>query len=160
MTELRKRMIECLQLRGLAERTQKSYLRAVRQLAAHYHKSPALITESELRQYFLHLLNDKHYARHTMTIAICGIRFCYEQTLNRRWSIFDIVRPAPEKKLPVIPQSRRGATDSRWPQTAALPRLSQHHLLVRSALAGRLQSARRRYRQRPHYAPRPPRQGC
>jgi len=31
MTELRKRMIECLQLRGLSERTQKSYVRAVRQ---------------------------------------------------------------------------------------------------------------------------------
>jgi len=33
MTELRKRMIECLQLRGLSERTQESYVRAVRQLA-------------------------------------------------------------------------------------------------------------------------------
>ena len=53
MTELRKRMIECLQLRGLSERTQESYVRAVRQLAEHYHKSPALITEEELRQYFL-----------------------------------------------------------------------------------------------------------
>ena len=102
MTELRKRMIECLQLRGLSERTQDSYVRAVRQLAEHYHKSPAEITEAELRQYFLHLLNVKHYARNTMTVAICGIRFCYQQTLNRQWAIFDIVRPAPEKKLPVI----------------------------------------------------------
>jgi len=102
MTELRKRMIECLQLRGLAERTQESYLRAVRQLAAHYHKSPALITEEELRHYFLYLMNVKHYSRPTMTVAICGIRFFYEQTLNRNWAIFGIVRPAPEKKLPVI----------------------------------------------------------
>jgi hypothetical protein len=35
MTELRKRMIECLQLRGLSERTQESYVRAVRQLSEH-----------------------------------------------------------------------------------------------------------------------------
>jgi len=48
MTELRKRMIECLQLRGLSERTQESYVRAVRQLSEHYHKSPDLITEEEL----------------------------------------------------------------------------------------------------------------
>jgi len=95
-------MIECLQLRGLAERTQEAYTRAVRQLAAHYHKSPDQITEEELRQYFLHLKNFKHYSRTTMTIAICGIRFFYEQTLNRNWAIFGIVRPAPEKKLPVI----------------------------------------------------------
>ncbi|HYN26398.1 MAG TPA: site-specific integrase [Pyrinomonadaceae bacterium] len=102
MTELRKRMIECLQLRGLSERTQESYVRAVRQLAEHYHKSPDLISEEELRQYFLFIKNIKHYSRNTMTIAICGIRFCYEQTLNRNWAIFGIVRPAPEKKLPVI----------------------------------------------------------
>ena len=102
MTELRKRMIECLQLRGLSARTQESYVRAVRQLAEHYHRSPALITEAELRQYFLHLLNVKHYSRNTMTIAICGIRCFYKDTLNREWSIFGIVRPAPEKKLPVI----------------------------------------------------------
>jgi len=66
------------------------------------HKSPDLITEEELRQYFLYLKNVKHYSRNTMTIAICGIRFFYEQTLNRNWAIFGIVRPAPEKKLPVI----------------------------------------------------------
>jgi integrase/recombinase XerD len=102
MSELRKRMIECLQLRGLAERTQEAYTRAVRQLAAHYHKSPDRISEAELRQYFLYLKNVKHYSRNTMTVAICGIRFFYEQTLNRNWAIFGIVRPAPEKKLPVI----------------------------------------------------------
>ncbi len=59
MTELRKRMIECLQLRGLSERTQEAYTRAVRQLAEHYHKSPDLMTEEELRQYFLFIKNVK-----------------------------------------------------------------------------------------------------
>lgn len=102
MTELRKKMIECLQLRGLSERTQEAYTRAVRQLAEHYHKSPDLITEEELRQYFLHIINVKHYSRNTTTIALCGIRFFFEQTLNRNWNLFNIVRPAPEHKLPVI----------------------------------------------------------
>ena len=102
MTELRKRMIECLQLRGLSERTQESYVRAVRQLAEHYHKSPDLITEGELRQYFLYLKNVKHYSRSTATIAICGIKFFFERTLEKDWTTFSLVRPAPEKKLPVI----------------------------------------------------------
>ena len=75
MSELRQKMIECLQLRGLSERTQEAYVRAVRQLSEHYHKSPDLITEEELRQYFLHLKNFKHYSRNTMTIAICGVLF-------------------------------------------------------------------------------------
>jgi site-specific recombinase XerD len=95
-------MIECLQLRGLSARTQESYVRAVRQLAEHYHKSPDLITEAELRQYLLYLKNVKHYSRNTMTIAICGIRFFYQQALNHNWHVFGIGRPTPEKKLPVI----------------------------------------------------------
>jgi len=85
-----------------SERTQEAYVRAVRQLSEHYHKSPDQITEEELRQYFPYLMNVKQYSRPTMTIAICGIRFVYQQALNRNWNIFGIVRPAPEQKLPVI----------------------------------------------------------
>ena len=63
MTDLQKRMIESLQLRGMSERTQEAYVRAVRQLAHHYRKSPDLVTEEELRQYFLHIKNVKNYSR-------------------------------------------------------------------------------------------------
>ena len=82
MTELRKRMIECLQLRGFSERTQEAYVRAVRQLSDHYNKSPDLVTEEELRQYFLYIKNVKKYARPTTNIALCGIKFFFQQTLG------------------------------------------------------------------------------
>ena len=90
MTELRKRMIECLQLRGLSARTQEMYVRAVRQLAEHYHKSPDVITEEELRQYFLYLKNVKQYSRSASTIALCGIKFFFEQTLHRDWTTLQL----------------------------------------------------------------------
>jgi integrase/recombinase XerD len=102
MTPLRQRMIADLQLRGLAERTQEMYVRAVRQLAEHYHKSPDRITEEELRQYFLYLKNVKHYSRSASTIALCGIKFFYEHTLRREWTTLTFVRAPREKKLPVI----------------------------------------------------------
>ena len=102
MTELRKRMIECLQLRGLSARTQEMYVRAVRQLAEHYRKSPDFITEEELRQYFLYIKNVKHYSRSASTIALCGIKFFFEHTLNRDWTTLSVVRAPREKKLPVI----------------------------------------------------------
>ena len=102
MTELRKRMIESLQLRGLSERTQESYLRAVRQLAQHFHKSPDLISEDELRDYFLYIINVKKWSRPTITIALCAIKFFFEFTLKRQWTILNFVRPKAEKKLPVI----------------------------------------------------------
>ena len=60
---LRQKMIEDMQLRGFAARTQEAYLLAVSQLARHYRKSPDQINEEELRQYFLFLKNDKHASR-------------------------------------------------------------------------------------------------
>jgi site-specific recombinase XerD len=102
MSILRQKMIEDLQLRGLSARTQESYVQAVRQLAAHYHKSPDHISEEELRQYFLFLKNVKHVSRSTHTLALCGIKFFYEHTLKREWHTLTIARPAKEKKLPVV----------------------------------------------------------
>jgi integrase/recombinase XerD len=102
MTELRKRMIECLQLRGLSARTQEMYVRAVRQLAEHYRKSPDMITEEELRQSFLDLKNVKQYSRSASTIALCGIKCFFQHTLNRNWTTLTFVRPPREQKLPVI----------------------------------------------------------
>jgi integrase/recombinase XerD len=95
-------MIEDMQLRGFAERTQEAYLSAVRQLAKHYRKPPDQIDEEELRQYFLFLKNEKHAARNTCTIALCGIKFFFERTLGREWKTFDFLRPQKEKKLPVV----------------------------------------------------------
>ena len=79
MTPLRLRMLEDMQLRGFSARTQGCYVAAVRQLAEHYHRGPDLLTEEDLRQYFLYLANDKKVARATATIALCGIRFFFEQ---------------------------------------------------------------------------------
>ena len=102
MTDLRKRMIESLQLRGMSGRTQEAYVRAVRQLAQHYRKSPDLVTEEELRQYFLYIKNVKNYSRPTTTIALCGIKFFFQHTLGSRWTTFELIRPPREKKLPTI----------------------------------------------------------
>lgn len=102
MTELRNRMIQDLQLRGFSERTQEMYVRAVRQLAEHFHKSPDQITEEELRQYFLYIKNVKHYSRSASTIALCGIKFFFEHTLKRDWPTLTFVRAPREKKLPVL----------------------------------------------------------
>lgn len=102
MTPLRQRMLEDMQLRGCSARTQEAYVHAVRQLAVHFHKPPDQLTEDHLREYFLSLATVKHFARASFTIALCGIKFFYERTLGREWQILDLVRPAREKKLPVI----------------------------------------------------------
>lgn len=102
MTELRKRMIEDMQLRGMSKRTVEMYVRAVRQLAQHYKKSPDKINEEELRQYFLYNLNVRKWSRVASTIALCGIKFFYTHTLKREWTTLTFVRPEKEKRLPVV----------------------------------------------------------
>jgi integrase/recombinase XerD len=92
MTPLRQRMVEDMQLRGLSEKTQEAYVRAVRQLAEHYGKSPDRINEEELRQYFLYLKNDKQAASSTLNVTLNGIKFFYQHTLRREWPTFDLVR--------------------------------------------------------------------
>jgi integrase/recombinase XerD len=102
MTHLRQRMIEDMQLRGLAEGTQDAYVRAVKQLAKHCGKSPDHISQEEVRQYFLYLRNDRQLSSSTLTVALCGVKFFYQQTLKREWPMLDLMRPRNEKKLPVV----------------------------------------------------------
>lgn len=102
MTPLRQRMLEDMQLRGLSVLTQQRYLQAISLLARHYNTSPDQLTEEELRQYFLYLRNEKQVARSTSTVALCAIKFLFEQTLQRPWPILDFVRAPKEHKLPVV----------------------------------------------------------
>ena len=102
MTPLRQRLIHDLQLRGYADRTVEAYVRAVAQLARFYHASPDRLTEEQIRHYLIHLSTVQKVARGTHTIALCGIKFFYQQTLARQWTVLDIARPKREKKLPVV----------------------------------------------------------
>jgi site-specific recombinase XerD len=95
-------MIEDMQLRGLSSRTQESYVREVRQLALYYDKSPELLSDEELRQYFLYLRNHKQASRSSCTVALCAIKFLFERTLQRPWPLLELVRPPQEHKLPVV----------------------------------------------------------
>jgi integrase/recombinase XerD len=102
MTPLRTRYIEDLQLHGFAPSTQQVYVCGVRQLAEHYHQSPDQLSEEQIRQYFLHLTRVRKVSRSKATITLCALKFLYEHTLQRAWPLFDLVRPRPEKKLPVV----------------------------------------------------------
>lgn len=102
MTHLRQRMIEDMQLRSLSENTQIAYVRAVRQLAEYYGKSPQDISEEELRNYFLYLKNEKQVSANTFGVAFYGIKFLFQYTLKIAWPTFDLIQPPRENKLPVV----------------------------------------------------------
>ena len=102
MTDLRRRMIADLQLAGYSEKTQQSYLMAVRGLAKYYRRSPDELSEEEVRAFFLHLINERKSAPSTVRIYLYGIKFFFTKTLQRQWAFLDVVRPAKRKRLPVV----------------------------------------------------------
>ena len=101
-TKVYDRMIEAMQLQSFSPRTQQSYVRAVRKLAEFYDKSPARITEAELCQYFLHRKNVDQWSSTACRIALCGIKFFYQKTLNRKWTKAKLIKPKKDKTLPII----------------------------------------------------------
>lgn len=102
MTPLRKRFYEDMQLHGLAARTQESYVQAVQGLARHYKRSPDLLSDEEIRGFFLHLINERKSSASTLTIYFSGIKLFYEKTLKRTWRVLGIERPPRPRRLPVV----------------------------------------------------------
>jgi len=101
-TALRKKMHQDLQLAGLSEGTQDVYLRAVRQLAVHFHTPPDGLNEAQVRDYLLYLKNDKKSASSTLGIASSAIKFFYSHTAPRDWPTLQRIRVQKEKRLPDV----------------------------------------------------------
>ena len=55
-----------------------------------------------MHRYFLFLTLEKKVARATTTIALCGIKFLFQNTFQRNWTWFKLLRPSRENKLPVV----------------------------------------------------------
>ena len=99
MTPLRCRMIEDMDLAGLAPRSQDLYIRSVRRLAAHYRRSPDELSEEEVRAYLLRL-RKRGAARGTFKTDYYGIRFFYHATLGRDWALFSKKDSPADAKAP------------------------------------------------------------
>jgi len=102
MNDWYQRMVDTLQLNGKGERTQQAYTRSVRMLSQFYEKTPDLVSEQELQDYFLQRKNVNHWSPKTMRICYCGIRFFYVNVLERNWHILSILRAQNERRLPAV----------------------------------------------------------
>lgn len=102
MTALRRRMMEDLQLAGYSPRTVESYIDTVRVLANYYRRSPDLLTDEDVRRFFVYLIDERKLSRSSITVYLSGIKFFFETTLKRKLKILDLVRPQPSKRLPVV----------------------------------------------------------
>ncbi len=87
MTELRRRMIEDMQLAGHSPGTQAAYVRVVRQLAGHFRLSPDRLTERQVRDYLMHLREARAVAQGTFQQHFFGIKFFFVNTLDYDWPL-------------------------------------------------------------------------
>ena len=102
MTPLRKRFIEDMQLRGLASTTQRSYLHYVAEFAKFYHTSPEHLDLEAIRQYELHLLEERKLSPQTINTFISAVQFLYRVTLEMPWGPGCFPRMRMPEKLPLV----------------------------------------------------------
>ena len=74
---LKQRMREDMQLRGFSPRTQETYLMRVTHFARYFRKLPDKLGKKEVREYFLHLVRDKHASYGVLNMTYCALKFIY-----------------------------------------------------------------------------------
>jgi integrase/recombinase XerD len=102
MKDYYQQSMRALQLAGMSDRTQECYTRSVRQLVDFYGKTPDLITEKELQDYFLHRRNIDKWSAATMRIGYSGIKFFFINVLQRDWHTLKLIYAKRDKTLPSV----------------------------------------------------------
>ena len=102
MTPLRKRFIEDMQLRGLAPTTQRSYLHYVEDYAKFFNTSPDRLDLEAVRQYEIHLLNERKLSAQSVNTFVSSVQFLYLTTLEMPWAKDNFPRLRVGSTLPVV----------------------------------------------------------
>jgi integrase/recombinase XerD len=102
MNPLRDQMLVDLQLSGAKPNTQKSYLREVDNLAKYFNRSPEELGETEIKEYLLYLIKERHLSEGTFRFYVAALKFFYRTTLKREWMVEKIRHPRAKRKLPIV----------------------------------------------------------
>jgi len=101
-THYRERLIGDLKLSKYADRTRKSYLERVTNLANYFDLCPSKLSDEQVRDYLLHVVNERNYAANSLRITTAGLKFFYRTTLKREIHFLDTVKAESRLKLPEI----------------------------------------------------------
>ena len=102
MTQLRKRTLEELERRNYSQATARTYIAAIRQFAAHFHRSPDQLGPIEIREYQLHLYQRKLNPQ-TIRTQTAALRFFYRKVLHQRLTADDLPLPKLHRRqIPIV----------------------------------------------------------
>ncbi len=102
MTPLRQRFIEDMQLRGLAPTTQRSYIHYVADFAKFFNTSPDRLDLEAVRQYEIHMLQERKLSPESVNIFVSSVQFLYLVTLEMPWGKDSFPRLRTASKLPEV----------------------------------------------------------
>ena len=101
ISPLRQRMIDDMRMRKLSDKTQRHYIRAVRQFAGFLGRSPDTASVEDLRRYQLHLV-DQGISPISLNATITGLKFFFDVTLDHAELIAKMRPVHVPHKLPVV----------------------------------------------------------
>jgi hypothetical protein len=84
-----------------------------RLLSDHFDCDPATLSESQVRDYFLHVKTVKHWKPKTIRqAAACGRLFFVEQLGHQDWTVFSQIRARDQDRLPAVMTRDQAPTSS------------------------------------------------
>lgn len=96
-------MEQKLHLRGYSKNTSKTYLQAFKDFLVFYERhQPGELTEIEIRNYLLYVVEQKQVSRSTQNQVINAIKFFFEKVLGQARKVYDLERPLKEHRLPEV----------------------------------------------------------
>jgi len=102
VTPLRKMMLEELQRRNYSKNTTRSYLQIVRDFANHFRRPPDQLGPDEIRQYQVHLIEERKLGVRTVGHCTAALRFFFVKTLKRPYPVEVVPYPKQPRRLPIV----------------------------------------------------------
>ncbi|MCF6177659.1 MAG: site-specific integrase [Victivallaceae bacterium] len=99
---MREQYIADLKFHRFSPLTVKKYTEEMLRLVACTWKSPAILSDDELRQHFDYLENNRHYSNSVLGIAYSAVKFFYAHTCPQEMPFLKIYRHQKDKTLPVV----------------------------------------------------------
>ena len=84
MTRLRKMVLDELKRRNYSKATAHAYVGAIRRFAEYFHRSPDQLGPEQIREYQLHLFQERKLRPRSVLIQMAALRFLFLKVLRRR----------------------------------------------------------------------------
>lgn len=102
MSPLRQRMAEDMRRRNFSTETQRAYIHYIAEYAKYFGVSPDQLGPEAIREYQLHLTDDRKMSPESVNCFTSAAKFLYLQTLDLAWSNAHFQRSRVPERLPVV----------------------------------------------------------